>query len=115
MCEVVINGTTYVPKKTEIDGMECVCIRSYAAGVHVGYLKSKTPTPSGVIVELVNSRRIWKWEGAASLSQLAIDGVSGDSRIAKELPLIEIVGVIEIIPLSEKARTNIYSQKEWTA
>ncbi len=79
-----------------------VVVRTYAAGVHVGVLKSydyKTRHAT-----LTESRRIWSWEGAFTLSELSVNGITG-GRIALELPEIMITQVEEIIPasaLSEK-------------
>ena len=44
--ELVIDGVTYIPKgenqpATQRDGMDYVMIRTYSAGVHCGYLKSR--------------------------------------------------------------------------
>ena len=76
--EIVIKGIMYVPKGQEnalaskVEGLELVLIRTYSAGVFAGYLKSR----KGQEVILEKARRLWYWKGAASLSQLAIDGVS---------------------------------------
>ena len=58
------------------DGLDYVIIRTYSAGVHAGYLKYR----EGKEVELINTRRIWYWEGAASLSQLSKDGTAKPDR-----------------------------------
>ena len=92
--------------------MKKVLIRSYASGVHFGELVSEVFTPAGKVVVLANSRRIHYWEGAASLSQVAIEGIAS-GRVAMTLPEIEIVNVIETIPLSEVAITNLENQPVW--
>jgi len=118
--EVVIGGETYVLKSslpkttnpaTRLKGMPYVVVRTYSAGVHVGYLKKR----SGKEVTLVNSRRIWQWDGAASLSQLAMEGVAkpANCKFAMELPTIELTEAIEIIEATEKAKTNIASVPVW--
>ncbi len=89
-----------------------VLIRSYASGVHFGTLESETFTLSGKVVVLKDSRRIHSWEGAASLSQVATDGIRS-GRVAMMLPKIEIVNVIETIPLSENAISNLENQPVW--
>ena len=119
--EVELNGVIYIRKDAvteqakELNGMPFVLIRSYASGVHFGYLKSETETLSGKEVELVNSRRVFYWSGAASLSQIAIDGVknSENCKIAMVLPNIRIMNIIEIIPVSEKAKLNLEGVKIW--
>lgn len=50
--------------------MKYVIVRTYSAGVFAGELESRT----GQEVVLRNARRIWYWSGAASLSQLAMEG-----------------------------------------
>ena len=89
-----------------------VLIRAYASGVHFGELVKEEFTLSGKVVTLKNSRRIHYWEGAASLSQVAIDGIL-KGRVAMELPEIEVVNVIETIPISEKAIENLKNQPVW--
>ena len=89
-----------------------VLIRSYASGVHFGTLVYQEFTLSGKVVILENSRRVHYWEGAASLSQMAQDGVA-TGRIAMVLPQIEVVNVIETIPLSEAAIANLENQPIW--
>ena len=117
MKEIVIDGIKFVPESSGINGIEdekgnrLVVIRSYSAGVHFGYLKEKTTTE----VTLLNSRRIWAWVGAASLSQLSQEGVlkPNDCKIAMIVPEITINGWIEIIPASEKCLQSISGVKEW--
>lgn len=89
-----------------------VLIRSYGSGVHFGTLVSEQFTQAGKVVVLENSRRIHRWEGACSCSQIATDGISGD-RVSVVVPLIEVVNVIETIPLSEKAIINLENQPVW--
>lgn len=114
-----IEGIIYVPE-TEAhiklaglnqEGLEPVLVRTYSAGVHFGYLKDK----DGKEVTLINSRRVWYWDGAASLSQMAVDGVSKpkNCKFSVSVPKITLTEAIEIIPLTEKARINLYSVWEW--
>jgi len=118
---ITINGVEYVKKGSlnqiaeKTDGLQPVLIRSYASGVHYGYLKSEQFTQSGKVVTLLNSRRIWCWYGAASLSQLAMEGVkdSSQSKISMIVNSIEIVNVIETIPLTQKALSNLDGVKVW--
>lgn len=89
-----------------------VIVRTYSAGVHFGTLKSK----DGKEVVLTNSRRIWYWDGAASISQLAVDGTSNPNGCKFPLAVDEILltEAIEIIPVTEKARESIASVPVWT-
>lgn len=115
---MMINDVKYVredsvSEKAElVGGMEYCVIRTYSAGVHIGYVKEfgvKNPQH----VELINSRRLHYWSGACSLSQVATDGVSSDSRIAVVLPRIELTDVVEVIPCSKKAAEFFKGAKEW--
>lgn len=121
--EVELNGVKYV-RKDSVDsnamastheGLKCVLVRSYAAGVHFGYLKDEKFTEAGKVVTLINTRRVWSWDGAASLSQMALEGVSkpGSCKFSVEIASNEIVNVIETIPLTEKAQNNLYKVAVW--
>lgn len=81
-----------------------VIVRTYAAGVHFGILKSYDAKTRHIY--LMNSRRIWQWEGAFTLSAVATDGITG-GRLSKFIPEIMIGDVIEIIPCSGKATASL--------
>lgn len=99
----------------KVDGMQYCVIRSYGAGVFCGYVKTKLVEANGINVDLVNSRRIYYWSGACSLSQLAIDGLTdiGNSKIAMVVPIQTVANVIEIIPMTEKAAKQIQGAEVW--
>lgn len=92
-----------------------VIIRSDRAGVFYGELKSQTPMGDKLMVEMVNCRRLWYWSGAASLSQLAMEGVAHPDacKFTVVVPLMTIVGVVEIIPCTANASENIEAVKIW--
>ena len=92
-----------------------VIIRANRAGVFFGTLKGKTATPAGVEVVLQNSRRIWYWDGAASLSQLATEGTKkpNSCKFTVTVPEHNIMDVIEIIPCSEDAAKSIEDVPTW--
>ena len=121
MTEININNELYVLKssikKTEIaeeNNMSFVIIRTYSAGVHMGYLKSKKYTTAGTIVELVKTRRIWYWAGAMSISQLALEGTKKpeDCKFSVEIPSVELTA-IEIVLVTKEAFKNLTSVKIW--
>ncbi len=119
--EVEVNGVKYVRKGSEyqkaksVDGMKYCIIRSYGAGVFAGYVKEQKADINGVNVTLINSRRIWYWSGACSLSQIAVEGSKtiNDCKIAMVVPEQFVANVIEIIPISEKAKNNIQGASIW--
>lgn len=90
---------------------QIVIIRADRAGVFFGELAEK----NGNEVKLNNARRLWYWDGAASLSELAVNGVTkpGNCKFCIPVPSITILGVIEIIPCSEKAIKNINAVPVW--
>lgn len=96
----------------KVDGMDYVIIRTNSAGVHAGYLQSD----DGNRVELVNARRLYYWSGAATLSELAMKGVSkpDNCKFPCEVDSIKLRD-IEIIKCTEEARLSIKDIKEWTA
>jgi len=116
--ELVIDGKTYVPKESinpiaeKREGMPYVMIRTYSAGVHCGYLKKR----EGKEVELLDSIRIWKWEGAASLSQLAMEGTNSPSGCKFGMPistLLILTEAIEVIEMTETAKQSIQKVESW--
>ena len=86
-------------------------VRSDKAGVFYGEIKER----NGDEVTMTNVRRIWYWSGAASLSQLAVDGVSKpkDCKFTVYVKEMIILGVIEIIPCTEEAIKSIEGVEEW--
>lgn len=88
-----------------------VIIRGDRSGVFFGTLAEK----DGKEVRLENCRRIWYWDGANSISQLAVDGVTKPSSCKFTVTVSEIIitDVIEIIPCTDKAIENIEGVKEW--
>ena len=92
-----------------------VIIRSANAGIFFGKLESKESTIAGVEVVLCNCRRLWYWDGAASISQIALKGVSKpeNCKFTVTVEKIQIMQVIEIIPCTEEAITSINSVLIW--
>ncbi len=88
-----------------------VIVRAARAGVFAGYLFKHNKDE----VVLKNCRRLWHWEGAASLSQLAMDGTSKpeNCKFPCEVSTMWISGVIEILQTSEKAKKSIKEVTVW--
>ena len=99
----------------EVDGLKYCVVRSYGAGVFCGYVKEQKSEINGVNVTLINSRRIFYWSGACSLSQLAVEGSKDiqSCKIAVNVPYQFIANVIEIIPMSKQAKEQIEGAKPW--
>ena len=103
--EIVLDRTV------NYDEMKYVICRTYSAGVFAGYLAKK----DGKEVELFNARRLWYWDGAASLSQLSVDGVSKpeNCKFPCEVSSVQLTEVIEILPVTDIAKKSIASVKIW--
>lgn len=90
-----------------------VIVRTTSAGVFAGTLERRV----GKEVDLSNARRLWYWKGAASLSQLAMEGVNAptECKFPPEVTSVTLTEAIEIIPCTEAARASIASVKPWRA
>ena len=109
MNEITINGVTYIPKdeamKVNTENLKYCIIRTYSAGVHAGYVKER----NGKEVTLVQARRLWKWAGAFTLSEIALNGVGkpDECKFTVTVPEITLTEAIEIIPCTDKAYQSI--------
>lgn len=119
MKEIIIDGIVYVPKseqKKKADSLgkfPYVIVRTYSAGVFAGYLESR----KGQEVIIRNARKLWYWDGSASLAELAVRGVSKpeNCKFPCEVDKIELLQAIEILDCTKEAQQSIASVKEWTA
>lgn len=86
-------------------------IRSKEAGAFFAHIDDKR----GDEVGLRDARRLWYWSGAASLSQMAVDGVSNpiECKFTVVVPSMTVLGVCEIIPCTDKAVESIQGVKVW--
>ena len=117
--KIIIDGVEYVRADsiqnnalaTELDGIPYCMVRTYSAGVFAGYIESR----EGKEATLRNARRIWYWDGAATLSQLATDGTSKPENCKFPCPVdsVTLTEVIEIIPITEKAKKSIEGVVIW--
>ena len=116
---IKIDDVEYVRKDADnslaesVEGMPYVICRTQSAGVFAGYLKGR----NGQEVKLYHARRLWYWKGAASLSQAAVEGFShaSECKFPVEVPVVELLQAIEIIPCSKKAKDSIARVLVWKA
>jgi len=114
---ISINGVDYVPATQakvmafNADGKPYQIVRTYSAGVFAGYIESR----NGREVVMRNARRLWYWDGAASLSQLAIDGPQkpNSCKFPEEVETITLLQVIEILDCTAKAEAAIKAVPIW--
>ena len=88
-----------------------VIVRGDRSGVFFGTLEAK----EGKEVKLTKCRRLWYWDGAASISQLATDGTTRPSNCKFTVTVDEIIitDAIEIILCTQKASDKIEKVAEW--
>lgn len=88
-----------------------VIVRTYSAGVFAGYLESR----KGREVVMSKARRLWYWTGAASLSQMAMEGTSSPDtcKFPCEVDRVELLEVIEILDTTKKAQDSIKNVPIW--
>ena len=88
-----------------------VIVRTYSAGVFAGTMVSR----KGREVELSNARRLWYWDGAASLSQLANEGTKKPQNCKFPAPVKSVIllEAIEIISVQPSAKKSIQGVAEW--
>jgi hypothetical protein len=86
-------------------------VRGASSGVFFGTVKEI----NGRTVVMENVRRIWYWEGANSISELALNGTTkpNDCKFTVAVKNVCILDAIEINVCSEKATQSIESVKEW--
>ncbi len=91
--------------------MKYVICRTYSAGVFAGELESR----NGQEVVLRNARRLWYWKGAASLSQLAMEGIKcpEECKFPCEVDRVELLQAIEILDVTNIAKESIKAVKIW--
>lgn len=121
---MIINGEEWIKKSTipqgeeremsvNLDGLQYCIVRTYSAGVFAGYVQDRV----GKEATLLKARRLWYWDGAASLSELAMHGVAKpeNCKFPCAVEEVQLTEVIEVIPATVKARESIEGVWEWKA
>jgi len=91
--------------------MKYVIVRTYSAGVFAGYLESR----KGQEVVLQKARRLWYWDGAASLSQIAMSGVvkPQNCKFPEPVDRVELLQAVEILDCTEAGRKSVEGVPVW--
>ena len=86
-------------------------VRGDRSGVFFGEIAAR----EGREVSMRNCRRLWYWSGAASLSQLAAEGVTRPSgcKFTVTVDELAVLDVIEIIPCTDAACASIDAVPVW--
>lgn len=86
-------------------------VRTHSAGVFAGHIESR----EGDRVVMVKARRLWYWDGASSLSQLAMEDTvrPENCKFPCAVNRVELFQVIEILNVTKKAKLSIEGVEEW--
>jgi len=86
-------------------------VRGDRSGVFFGQVTAR----SGQEVELRNVRKIWYWNGACAVEQLAVGGVEypSECKLTVVVPEMVVTDAIQIIPCSDRAAKILSEVKVW--
>ena len=86
-------------------------VRGQSSGVFFGQVRER----NGQEVVLGNVRKLWHWEGACAVEQLALDGVKKPSGCMFTVTVkeITITDAVQIIPCTDAAQKSISGVAEW--
>lgn len=86
-------------------------VRCDRAGVFYGEIKSRK---AGEIT-MANVRKVWYWDGACAVEELATNGTTtpDNCKLTVRVDEITVMGVIQIIPCTDKAVKSLEAAREW--
>lgn len=86
-------------------------IRGDRSGVFFGQIAGR----NGQEVDLRDVRKLWYWDGACAVEQLAVNGVTNPSscKFTVVVPEMVITDAIQILPCSDKAEKILGEVKVW--
>lgn len=92
-------------------GNKYYIIRGDRSGVFFGQIAGR----NGQEVELRNVRKLWYWDGACAVEQLAVEGVkrSNECKFTVVVPEMVVTDAIQILPCSDKAAKILGEVKVW--
>ena len=86
-------------------------VRCAQAGVFFGQIKER----NGDEVTMTNVRKLWYWDGACAVEQLAVDGTKKphDCEFTVMVSEMVLTGVIQILACTDKAAESLAAVREW--
>lgn len=86
-------------------------VRADRAGVFFGQIKERSADE----VTMTNVRKLWYWDGACAVEELATNGTKkpGACKFTLTIPEMIIANPIQIIPCTDKAIESINGVKVW--
>ena len=109
----IMKKLNEMEKAEKSEGMEYCIVRTDRAGVFAGYIESK----NGQEAVMRNVRKLWYWDGANAVEQLAVDGTNNprNCKFTVTVDKIELTDVLQIIECTKKAKESILGVMEWRA
>ncbi len=95
----------------KIDANQYYIVRTNRAGVFFGKIKETSRDE----VTMTDVRKIWHWDGACAVEQLAIEGTKKphNCKFTVVVPEMTIAEPIQIIPCTEKATVSLSGVTVW--
>ena len=86
-------------------------VRTRSAGVFFGKIKEATSDE----VTMTDVRKLWHWEGACAVEQLAMDGTKNPQgcNFTVVVPEMTVMQPIQIIPCTDKAVESLSGVAAW--
>lgn len=86
-------------------------VRTNKAGVFFGKIKERNENE----VTMTDVRKIWHWEGACAVEQLAVDGTKKpqNCNFTVVVPEMIVAEPIQIIPCTDKAVKSLSGVEIW--
>lgn len=106
-----VKGNTKNTKKKEMEKMEKYLFRCDRSGVFYGELVER----EGQRAKIKNARKIYYWDGANCLEQLASEGTKrpDNCKFTMIVDWIEVYDLIQLLPCTEEAIKIIEDVKQW--
>lgn len=113
MTTTTTNSTNNSSLYSDVIGKKCI-IRCTNAGVFFGTVDA---VEDGYAVKLSNVRKLWYWEGAAAVEELAVNGVKnpGNCKFTLVVSSMVVTEAVQIIPVTGKAADSLEAVKDWVA
>lgn len=86
-------------------------VRCAQAGVFFGGIKAR----EGNVVTMTDVRKLWYWDGAAAVEQLALDGTKApkECKFTRVVPEMEVYDPIQIIKCTPEAEESLRGVIAW--
>lgn len=119
---IVVNGVEYITKNSiaaqapNVNGLTYCVIRTKDAGVFAGYVDMNNV---GEMMTVTKCRRLWRWWSNFTLSALATTGMKKGKEKENQYSVVVdsqvVLGVIEVIPCTKYAITQLSSHPAYVA